>query len=697
MKKISSKIIISILLAIFLFSGVNFDLEKKGISRIVGVEKVSATTTTVPLGADQNLGASIKNLAGGYKIIGFLDAKFGAAMKIPITIYSFVIFTITLLINALVFVFAGLLDLITYLSIGQFKSVVDSAGITLAWTTIRDIINISFIFVLLYISITTILGSAGPKQKATIAHVVIAALLINFSLFFTRIAIDAGNYVAVALFNKTGGTLGQASVNFMQATKITSVFNLSFTLTSQTSKLIVMYTQMIFGIMLIWAFASAAFLFLGRMVVLLFLMATSPIGFVGDAIPWFKEYSDQWKKTLFGQIMVAPIFFLFMIIINEFLKNANKINILANGVWGDTYKLGPIIYYAIVLAFLIIAVKVTKKMSGEVGNMAIKLIKAAVAAVAIAVTGGTLLAAGGIAAAAGKTGMGRFAGNVGKFGMDFARGKIGERPGAVGIAARFSRGLVMDKIKDASDGKIDLKKIEGSYKKGLVDEEKRIRKEADRKEAEASKDEHGRPARERLDEIESTEKSIKNQTNSRFSNPALIEEHTKALKTEEEAQRKLNEALREIELAPDEKTKKDLRAKSFEYEEEHRIAKGKSIVLKNQIDSEKEALTIEIEKEMGVTRKDLDTEKKSLQPRIDAGIKARKTYANQIESSISSKIQQKTGLGMDRKKVAQAIRMQEGRKYKDEKDDIIKAIKNMMDGNTTEKPKEKEEKKIKNK
>jgi hypothetical protein len=686
MKKISSKIIISLLLAIFIFGGMGF------ISCLS--EKVFAATTTTSLGADQNLGASIKNLAGGFKISKLVDYSLGSAAKVPITAYSFILFVFTLLINALVFVFAALLDLITYLSIGQFKSVVDSTGITLAWATIRDIINISFIFVLLYISITTILGSAGPKQKATIAHVVIAALLINFSLFFTRIAIDAGNYVAVALFNKTGGTLGQATENIIQATKITSVFNLDFSLSGQSSKLIVMYAQMILGIMLIWAFASAAFLFLGRMVVLLFLMATSPIGFIGDAIPWLKEHSDEWKKTLFGQIMVAPIFFLFMMIINEFLKNANRINIITDGVWGTKFKLGPIIYYAIIIAFLMIAVKVTKKLSGEVGNMAIKLIKAAVAAIAIAVTGGAILAAGGIAAATGSAGMvGRAARTVGKFGMDFASGKTGERPGAVGVAARLGRGLVMDKIKDASGGKVDLKKMEGNYKKGLSEEEKRVRKEADRKEAEASKDEHGRPARERLDEIESIEKSIKNQTNSRFSNTALTEEHIKAQKMEEEAQKKLNETLKQIDRTPDEKTKKDLKAKSFEYEEEHRIAKEKSAALKKQIDAEKESHAIEIEKEMGVNREALKIEKENLQPRIDAGIKARNTYANQVESSIVSKIQQKTGLGINRKKVAQAIRTQEGRKYKDEEGDILKAIKNMIDGKkdekTTEKPKEK--------
>ncbi len=75
-----------------------------------------------------------------------------------------------------------------------------------SWTIVRDLSNVFFILVLLYIAIQTILGigggghGGGPKKM--IAQVIIMALLINFSMFFTKVVIDSGNILALVFYNK---------------------------------------------------------------------------------------------------------------------------------------------------------------------------------------------------------------------------------------------------------------------------------------------------------------------------------------------------------------------------------------------------------------------------------------------------------------------------------------------------------------
>ena len=72
-----------------------------------------------------------------------------------------------------------------------------------AWHIIRDLSNIFFIIALLYIAIQTILGLSthgGPKKM--IAQVIIMALLINFSMFFTKVVIDSANILALVFYNK---------------------------------------------------------------------------------------------------------------------------------------------------------------------------------------------------------------------------------------------------------------------------------------------------------------------------------------------------------------------------------------------------------------------------------------------------------------------------------------------------------------
>lgn len=71
-----------------------------------------------------------------------------------------------------------------------------------AWRIVRDFSNIFFILVLLYIAIKMILGIGGADIKKMVVNVIIAALLINFSMFMTRLVIDSSNILALIFYNK---------------------------------------------------------------------------------------------------------------------------------------------------------------------------------------------------------------------------------------------------------------------------------------------------------------------------------------------------------------------------------------------------------------------------------------------------------------------------------------------------------------
>jgi hypothetical protein len=75
-----------------------------------------------------------------------------------------------------------------------------SNTISSIWTLLRDIANICFIFVLLYAAIQQIIN--GSASKKILTSVIISAVLINFSLFVTRVVIDASNIVATSLYNQ---------------------------------------------------------------------------------------------------------------------------------------------------------------------------------------------------------------------------------------------------------------------------------------------------------------------------------------------------------------------------------------------------------------------------------------------------------------------------------------------------------------
>ena len=123
---------------------------------------------------------------------GFLDISIahGQILESIDTFYSnFVSFIaiIPVFIGAFLLFIAGLiLDITITETILQFATFANTEGLNTAWRTFRDLGNIFIVFALLTIAISTIIGSSSYMLKNLLAKVIIVALLLNFSLFFTK-------------------------------------------------------------------------------------------------------------------------------------------------------------------------------------------------------------------------------------------------------------------------------------------------------------------------------------------------------------------------------------------------------------------------------------------------------------------------------------------------------------------------------
>ncbi len=419
------RIIISLLLAITIWSSVGFGVEKNmySLNSNHSVTKVFAqmeeddwraviTTSSRDAGIiteeeAEEIEVEIKkenqpSFFGKWtaKIVGAVGGKIG---QIVMMVNGILLQAIAIPIMSILFrISAAMLDMsIKFtLSTGIYKDT--SSGVLIVWSMIRNICNITFIFILLWASIQTILGIADGKTKKIIVSVIVAALLINFSLFITRIVIDAGNILAVTLYNKIDPTgIGLDSV-FMKnlglsgitaaakEASIDGVVSISFGIVS--------YLQLITLFIAFFVFMYAMLLMATRIVVLIFLAALSPIGFMGNVLPKMAEYSKQWRETLYGQVMIAPIFLLFVYLImqvaNEF-QNIPTGTITSLHTADDLSKSSDYLAYfkyVMVIMLLIIAVKITKKMSGVVGGAVEKLGGMAIGAALGAATGGAALA-----------------------------------------------------------------------------------------------------------------------------------------------------------------------------------------------------------------------------------------------------------------------------------------------------------------
>jgi hypothetical protein len=310
------------------------------------------------------------------------------------------------------------------LNIADF--VKNTPGILIAWETIRDMSNIVFIFILLWISIQNILQMGDAKKM--IPGIIIAALLINFSLFFTKVIIDTSNIVALQFYSgivdpsQTGSLSvagGGISDRFFQLTKIQSIL----TPTSEVGFfkiLTISLMGVIFILITAFSFLSVSFIFLSRAVILILLMPLSPFAFVASLIPKTSQYSKMWWDHLWSQVLVAPIFLMFMWMILVILGGGQSVltsatsagrlgaqaaGSLSSTVVGltaqssggqnlasaitspDTGTVGIIFSFLIAIGLLLAAVKVTRDFSGAAGSKVSGLLATGAGAIAGGVGG----------------------------------------------------------------------------------------------------------------------------------------------------------------------------------------------------------------------------------------------------------------------------------------------------------------------
>ena len=318
---------------------------------------------------------------------------------------------------------------LTVRNIGPFvNGVGDSVtGIELAWKLFRDLGNIVILFVLLFSAIGIIFRTDNIVPRKTLGKVIIAAFLINFSLFFTKAIIDVSNVFTFTIHNeiqKISETnddnlvIGVAG-SFMNGLDPITIYR-SFQKEAALGKPVEshIFQQMIFGTIVLlvatFVFLVMAAMLLIRFVILLFLLVTSPIGFVGGLIPKLQKYSTDWWNALLGQAMFAPVLMLFILIsillinspgFKDALNYSPDLKLVDSNVGSFLGFAGSgvtgIIQYVVVIGLLITGLVVAKKTAGDLGKGAVSWVSKKAGSLAFGAT-----------AAAGSYSIGRFGGKL---------------------------------------------------------------------------------------------------------------------------------------------------------------------------------------------------------------------------------------------------------------------------------------------
>ena len=274
--------------------------------------------------------------------------------------------------------------IVQYTVVDMKLHIEEANAVNNAWGVIRDVANMGFIFVLLYAAIQTILG-IGSDTKKLIVNIIVVAILINFSLFFTKLVIDASNVLAITFYDAIapGALSSDASIglstSLMQPLGVQSIWKIAKSFEGE-QLLTIGIMGTIVSLIAAFIFFAVAIMFVIRFVVLIFVLILSPIAFMAFVLPQLKKHADQWKDALIGQAFFAPIYFLLtwivIVVARGMPTNTDTWANALTGVAGPngellpppTTSIGIVVNFIIIIVLLITSLIIAKEWSGKAGS-----------------------------------------------------------------------------------------------------------------------------------------------------------------------------------------------------------------------------------------------------------------------------------------------------------------------------------------
>lgn len=310
------------------------------------------------------------------------------------------------------------------------------------WKIVRDISNIFFIIILVWTGLSTVFGFAKMSMKQVVPNLILNALLINFSLFATRVIIDISNVVARVFYHSVEVCDGKCSKNAdgsianpkqgiagfkPLSEKIVSAFNpqkiFSAQILSQSKSLptptnaaasakenpndksssayagyfiVVSLIAALILFTIAMMFWKTAFFFLGRVIGLYVAMIFAPFAFLSRKMPLigdFKQISwENWFADLTKYAMLAPIFVFFLYIIYALLESDFMSTFSTKSTGVSFFE--TVIYIAIPMLIVYFMIKkgvdIAEKYAGDIGKQVQGIATGVVGATALGVASGGL-------------------------------------------------------------------------------------------------------------------------------------------------------------------------------------------------------------------------------------------------------------------------------------------------------------------
>lgn len=225
--------------------------------------------------------------------------------------------------------------------------------VQLGWGITRDIANMFFILILLVIAFATVLRIDSYAIKQLWWKVLVAALLINFSLVIAGFVIDFTQVLTTFFLKQAtgGGSFGTITTRLASSMQILNFYNpaapeslggglLQFGASSIAAVVGIILT-LVGLVVTVFVFGATAIFLIVRILWIWFLLIIAPLAWMSWILPTTSGYFKQWWDKFINWTFFAPAY-AFMIYLSLSIFDANGKflagNLPSNSIkaWGES-------------------------------------------------------------------------------------------------------------------------------------------------------------------------------------------------------------------------------------------------------------------------------------------------------------------------------------------------------------------------
>ena len=298
----------------------------------------------------------------------YLNSSLSDFARVLISFFQYILSWINWLASFILEFLGNLV--ITMVGQGQYIS---SNLVQATWPFVQGLANLGFIVALLYIAFATTLRleSVSTSVQRLLPKLLIAALLVNFSLVIGGLMIDMSRVAMAVEINLMGGgqvTAKNFTAKLIEKSEIVNEKVAGLQDPGTNSNFIAIMSrltqQSFFTIALTAGMGIIAINLFVRYIALIILLMVSPLAYLAFALPKTSGYASAWWGMFIKWVLYGPIVFFFLLIIIQVQNISPELpsDVTTDTSWQTSFN--AMLHFIVVIALFFIANYAGKRVAG---------------------------------------------------------------------------------------------------------------------------------------------------------------------------------------------------------------------------------------------------------------------------------------------------------------------------------------------